>query len=323
MGFILDGLDTEDYDRQYGDKVLLGRIIGYFKPYTRQMILVGLMIALNSLAGTGTPILIANAIDIVEANPSTSVIVFLSLGVLILGASAWLFNFVRQRNSARVIGDVVLQLRLDSFNATVQHDLSFFDEHPSGKVVSRITSDTQDFSETISLVMNLLSQLLLVVILTTYLLTISVRLTLLMLAFTPVAAAIALSFRRVARTVTQRAKRATAKINALIQESISGIVVAKSFRQEAAVYNTFDENNRQVYHVNLRRGITLVSIFPIMLTASGLGTAALVFFGGMATRGPDGISTGEWFLFMQAVGFFWYPMMGIASFWSQFQDGLA
>jgi ABC-type multidrug transport system fused ATPase/permease subunit len=43
----------------------------------------------------------------------------------------------------------------------------------------------------------------------------------------------------------------------------------------------------------------------------------------MATRGPDGISTGEWFLFMQAVGFFWYPMMGIASFWSQFQDGLA
>ena len=62
MGFILNGLDTEDYDRQYGDRVLLQRIIGYFKPYTRQMILVAVMITLNSLAGTGTPILIARAI---------------------------------------------------------------------------------------------------------------------------------------------------------------------------------------------------------------------------------------------------------------------
>ena len=323
MGFILDGLDTEDYDRQYGDRVLLKRIIGYFKPYTRQMILVAAMISLNSLAGTGTPILIAKAIDIVADNPSTGVIVLLALGVLVLGASAWLFNFIRQHNSARVIGDVVLQLRMDSFNATVEHDLSFFDEHPSGKIVSRITSDTQDFSETIALVMNLLSQLLLVTILTVYLFTVNVKLTLLMLAFTPVAVIIALSFRKVARTVTQRAKRAPAKINALIQESISGIVVAKSFRQETAVYDTFDINNRQVYDVTLRRGITLVSIFPIMLTASGLGTAVLVFFGGMATRGPEGISTGEWFLFMQAVGFFWFPMMGIASFWSQFQDGLS
>ena len=323
MGFILDGLDTEDYDRQYGDRVLLQRIIGYFRPYTRQMILVAIMITLNSLAGTGTPILIARAIDIVGENPSTSTIILLGVGVLVLGASAWLFNFIRQTHSARVIGDVVLQLRLDSFNATVQHDLSFFDENPSGKVVSRITSDTQDFSETIALVMNLMSQLLLVIILSVYLFTISVRLTLLMLAFTPIAVIIALSFRKVARRVTQRAKRVTAKINALIQESISGIVVAKSFRQETAVYDTFDANNRQAYEVNLRRGITLMSIFPIMLTASGLGVAVLIFFGALATRGPDGISTGEWYLFMQAVGFFWFPMMGIASFWSQFQDGLS
>ena len=59
MGFVLDGLDTEDYDRQYSDKELLKRIISYFKPYNKQMVLVGVMIALNSLAGTASPILIA------------------------------------------------------------------------------------------------------------------------------------------------------------------------------------------------------------------------------------------------------------------------
>ncbi|MCP4425729.1 MAG: ABC transporter ATP-binding protein, partial [Chloroflexi bacterium] len=65
MGFILDGLDTEDYDRQYGDRILLGRILDYFRPYRRQMLLVGVMITLNSAAGTGGPILIGRAIDLI------------------------------------------------------------------------------------------------------------------------------------------------------------------------------------------------------------------------------------------------------------------
>ncbi|HSG17404.1 MAG TPA: ABC transporter ATP-binding protein [Anaerolineae bacterium] len=323
MGFILDGLDSESYDRQYGDRELLRRIVGYFRPYTRQMILVAVMITLNSLAGTGGPILISKSLDLLAEESSTQMIVLLTAGVMLLGVAAWLFNFIRQWFSARVTGNVVLQLRKDSFEATVQHDLSFFDEHPSGKVVSRITSDTQDFSETVNLVLNLLSQVLLVVILSIWLLSISVPLTLVMLAFTPVAVAIALSFRKVARRVTQRARRVTAKINAQIQESISGIVVAKSFRQEAAIYRTFDANNRQGYQVGLRRGLTLMSIFPIMGMASGLGMGILIYFGGLATRGPEGISTGDWYLFMQASGFVWFPLMSIASFWSQFQDGLS
>ena len=222
------------------------------------------------------------------------------------------------------MGNVVLQLRRDVFDATIRHDLSFFEEHPSGKVVSRVTSDTQDFSDVVSLVTNLVSQVLLVMIISVWLFTIHVGLTLLLLGFSPVAVVIALSFRRIARTVTQRARRVTAKINAQIQESVSGITVAKGFRQERAIYATFDANNKQAYAVGLRRGLTLNTIFPIMGVSSGLGVAALVYFGGLATRTSMGaISPGNWYLFMQAVGFYWFPMLGIASFWSQFQDGLA
>ena len=324
MGFILDGLETEDYDRQYSDKELLARILSYFRPYTPQMILVAIMISLNSIASIGGPILIARAIDILSVSSSTRAIVLLSLGVLIMGVAAWVFNFIRQWFSARVTGNVVLQLRRDVFAATVRHDISFYDEHPSGKIVSRVTSDTQDFSETVNLTLNLLSQVLLVVLLTVWLFTISIPLTLILIGMTPVAAIIALGFRRIARRVTQNARRTTAIINAQIQESISGIVVAKSFRQEQAIYETFDANNRQGYQTGLQRGLTLVSIFPLMGLASGLGTAVLLFFGGLATRNPaSGVTPGDWYLFMQAVGFYWWPMMGVASFWSQFQDGLS
>ena len=324
MGFILGGLETEDYDRQYSDRELLERIISYFRPYTKQMILVAVMITLNSIASIGGPILIARAIDYLSDNSSREAIILFSLGVLLLGVAAWVFNFIRQWFSARVTGNVVLQLRKDAFSATVRHDMSFYDDHPSGKIVSRVTSDTQDFSETVNLTLNLLSQVLLVILLTLWLFTISIPLTLILIAMTPVAILIAWSFRRVARRVTRNAKRATAIINAQIQESISGIVVAKSFRQEQAIYETCDENNRQGYATGLQRGMTLMSIFPLMVFASGLGTAVLLFFGGLATRNPvAGISTGDWYLYMQAVGFYWWPMMSVASFWSQFQDGLA
>jgi len=322
MGFILDGLDTEAYDREYSDRELLSRIISYFRPHGRQMILVAVMITLNSAAGTGSPILISRAIDLVAENSSVGAMLLLAGGVLLLGAAAWVFNYIRQMFSARVVGDVVLKLREDVFDATVGHDLSFFDEHPSGKIVSRVTSDTQDFSAVVTLVMDLLSQVLLVAILSVWLFKINFLLTLLLLGMAPVAAAIALSFRRVARRVTQRARRVTAKINAQIQESVSGIMIAKSFRQEHAVYASFDANNQQAYQVGLRRGLTFMMIFPVMSLASGLGVATLIYAGGLATRGGI-VSPGNWYLFMQAVGFFWWPLMNIASFWSQFQDGLS
>lgn len=324
MGFILDGLDTESYDRHYSDGDLIRRIAHYFRPYTRDMILVGVMLTLNSVASTASPVIIARAVDILADDPSMTGIGLMTLGVLLLGISAWVFNYIRQLFSARVIGNVVLQLRRDVFTATIGHDLSFYDEHPSGKIVSRVTSDTQDFAEVASLVMNLVSQGLLVLLLTTWLLTISPWLTFLMIVMTPLAVGIALGFRRVARRVTQNARRITATINAQIQESISGIVVAKSFRQEPAIYATFAANNGLSYQAGLQRGLTLVTIFPVMGIASGIGTAALVYAGGLATLGGvTAVSPGNWYLFMQAVGFYWWPMMGIASFWSQFQDGLS
>lgn len=323
MGFILDGLETESYDRQYSDRDLLDRIISYFRPYRGRMAVVAVMITLNSMMGALGPIVIAQAVGLLETNPATTTIALLALGISLIGASAWVFNYIRQMMSARVTSNVVLQLREDVFAATVRHDMSFYDEIPSGKIVSRVTSDTQDFAEVVNLTLNLLSQVLLVIILLVYLLMINVPLTLLMVAMAPFAAALALSFRRLARRVTQNARRVTAIINAQIQESISGILVAKSFRQEPAIYATFDANNRQGYRVGIQRGLTLSGIFPILGLASGLGTAILFYAGGLATRGPAGIDVAQWYLFMQTVGFFWFPMTSIASFWSQFQDGLS
>src|SRR5207253_3850083 len=63
-------------------------------------------------------------------------------------------------------------------------------------------------------------------------------------------------------------------------------------------------------------------IFPILKTVSGIGTAALVYFGGRAAQ-QGSLSAGNWYLFIQGMILFWFPLTSIASFWSQFQLGLA
>ena len=59
MGFILDGLETESYDRNYSDRDLLKRIVDYFRPHAKRVLGIGLLILLNSATGTAGPILLS------------------------------------------------------------------------------------------------------------------------------------------------------------------------------------------------------------------------------------------------------------------------
>lgn len=322
MGFVMDGLDAEAYDRSYGDGVLLRRILGYFRPRAKTMTLVAVMVVLQSMFDTATPILISRSINQLQQEAAPSVMIGLIVVVLLMGGLSWLCNFVRQSNSARAVSDVVLSLRRDAFAAVMQRDMSFYDSYASGKIVSRVTSDTDDFASVVTLTMDLLSQLLLVLIISAALFFINWRLALIMVAITPLVFAVALSYRKIARRNLQRAQRMRANVNTTIQETISGISVAKSFRQEQAIFDDFNKTNKQAYRVMLLSGLVMTSIFPTLGILAGLGLAAIVYFGGLQVL-ANTVSLGDWFLFVQSLAIFLFPMTSIASFWSQFQQGLS
>ena len=284
--------------------------------------LVALMVSLVSLAATITPIVISRSIDLLADDPQLQLLLAAAAVVTVLGALGWGFNFVQQHYSARAVGAVVLDLREDAFRAVMRRDLSFFDQHASGRIVSRVTSDTQDFATVITLTVDLLSQIVLVVVISGVMLSQNVRLALITLTLGPIVIAIALGFRRLARHAMQLAQRSTASVNATIQETISGIAVAKNFRQEAAIYQDFQAINEQAYRVQVRRMVVFGSIFPLLNTVSGMGVALIVYVGGLMAINQT-ISVGEWYLFVQGLTIFFYPLTSIASFWSQFQQGLA
>ena len=170
------GLDAESYDRAYGDTRLARRMWGYFRPHARKLTWVSLAILAMAIAGAAGPLLIAAGVQGMSqgrVSQTTAVLAFL---LLVMGIVIWGSNWIRRRLSAEAVGDVMLALRADAFRAAIGHDLAFFSEHASGRVVSRITSDTQEFAQVVVLLTDLVSQALEAMILLVVLAVIEIRL---------------------------------------------------------------------------------------------------------------------------------------------------
>ena len=138
----------------------------------------------------------------------------------------------------------------------------------------------------------------------------------------PLVVCAALAFRIVARIVTRQGARAMAVVNDNIQESVTGIRVAKNFRQERMIYNEFSAVNILSYRINLKRGFIMSLVFPTLTWLSAIALAIIVWAGSHSAL-SGAITAGAWYLFIQGVDRFWFPFMNLASFWSQFQQGLS
>lgn len=319
MGFF-GNLAAEKFDRQYSDKQLLNRSIEYFKPYWKQLIIIVVTVLALAAFSSAQPILISNGVDNLSEGRLEKV--YWMIGILLgMGILNYLSNLLNRYTIINLLANIIVNLSQDAFNAAVHHDLSFYDTTLSGKVVSRITSDTNEFGNLVSLVADIISQMVQAVILIVVLFSIEWKLTLLTLLVIPITFASAIIYRRFARTATRQGMRAMANVNATIKETIGGISVAKNYRQEQTVYDVFEEANNTSYTVNVRRGLVMHLMIPTLRTIGGSATALIVYFGGLSAI-QGAITIGAWYLFLQSLDRFLWPIMNLSSFWANIQTGL-
>lgn len=322
MGFF-SGLAAEKYDRQYSDKKLLKRILDYFKQQSNKLAIVGVTTVVRSIIEAIMPVIVARGLDqVTDQSISTNFILLLSSIVLGIGILSWISNLLRRRFSARAIADLIRKLSTDAFQASVRQDLSFHDSFDSGKIVSRITSDTREFGQLVSLSTDVLMQIISSVILAAILLRTEWRLAIAVFLLVPLLFFLVNRYRHAARKVTREGMRAMANVNSTIKETVSGIAIAKNFRQEDAIYQDFETANQTSFKVNIRRGFILSAVFPILRTIGGVSTALMVYFGAMTVL--EGIvSAGAWYLFLSTMDSFLHPVMSVSSFFTQVQTGLS
>lgn len=322
MGFFFSNLNAEKYDRQYSDGQLVARIAVYFKPQVKRLAIILVLILVVAVIGAAQPVIVSKGVDALKSQPMLSTIFLISGAIILIGVSYWLLNWARRSLLARAVGDVILTIRTCAFRAATAHDLSFYDKYSSGRIVSRITSDTNEFGQLVSIVADVGSQMIRAILLGIVLVRTEWHLSLILFSFLPFIFLLALGYRRIARNVTRRGMQAMADVNSAIKETVSGISIAKNFRQENSVFETFDTANQTSYRVNVRRGFVLSLVFPTLNALGGIFTAILVYTGGL--RVAEGVvSAGAWYLFILSLESFMFPVMSLSAFWAQIQSGLS
>jgi ATP-binding cassette subfamily B protein len=321
MGFY-EGLNEEQYDRQYPDRELTRRIVGYFTAQHGWVTLVVILTVLMAVISAAEPVVVSKGLDALKGQPSLAASLLIGLIVLFIGVSNWGLNWIRRRLTVRIVGDVILKLRTLSFRAAVEHDLSFYDQFSSGRIASRINSDTNDLGNLVVIITDVSAQVFQALLLGVVIVETEWHLALLLFAFLPFIFGLALGFRGLARKVTKSGMQAMADVNSAIKETVSGIAIAKNFRQENSIFETFNKANQTSYRVNVWRGFILSLVWPSLNTLAGIGTATLVFAGGLSAA-QGAVTIGAWYLFILSLGRFFDPVMNLSAFWSNIQSGLS
>jgi ATP-binding cassette subfamily B protein len=314
-------LGEEKFDRTYSDGYLASRIWRYVLRFRKHIYGIVAGFSILAIVQAIRPVLISMGLDAFETGQNTFVLILIGLSVS--AVIEYVSNWGRRRLLTQVIGHTVANMRKDAFKAAVNRDMAFYDRNKSGKIVSRITSDTQEFGDVVLLTSDVMAQLISIVFLLAVLFSRSVTLTLILLATVPFYVAAALAMRNLARVVTRQGSRAMAVVNDQIQESVAGISVAKSFRREAMIYDEFVDVNTLSYDTNMRRGFVLALVFPVMTVLSGISIGIVLYAGAYQVVSPElAITAGTWYLFVQGVDRFLFPIINMVAFWSQFQQGL-
>ncbi len=317
------GLDAEDYDRIYSDRALVSRIIRIFKPYRKSMFIIILLMVINSIAFGVLPVLTRTIIEQTNQSsysfPLIIVTILITLGLNLLW---FIIHFIIQTILFRIVSQVSFDLRFKLNYAVLLQDLSFFDKFPTGKIVSRVNNDGARFGEMIHQSIGGLASLLILAVVIVPMLTINIIISSIVFIVVPFLFVLTFSFRKIVRKRTLLGQRSLALVNAFVQETMSGIQIAKTFRQEDKLFKEFNVINKQNNKVNRSKEYAMNMLWPLINSVIYVLYGVLLYFGGsLIYQGT--ISVGDWYLIFQSFGLLFNPLLQLVVFWPQFQQGMS
>ncbi len=336
----LGSIQEDELDKPY-DWTLMKRLLSFAKSYWKQFGIASLMLVLSTLADIPRPYLIKLAIDdVLIGNNSNNAPRVLDrfigttaspyfyiqvLGILFILSIifGFIFNFLQIFILTRTGQTVIYNIRQQLYSHLAKLPISYFDKNPVGRLVTRVTNDTETLNEMyVNVLVSLLKDFSIFIISLVFMLLLDVKLTLIISCSLPFVFVAIVLFRNKARNVYRNVRTTLAKINSSVSENISGIRVIQLFGREKQSYKEFQKVSDDYLKAGINETIVFGTFRPAIEMASSLVIAVLIWYGGGEVV-QNNLQFGVLFAMINYVTQFFQPINDLSEKFNILQSAMA
>ncbi|NUO82892.1 ABC transporter ATP-binding protein [candidate division KSB1 bacterium] len=314
--------EEEQLTKTY-DAALMRRLLKYVKPIRNYMILGVALLLFNSGLSVLGPILTKIGIDKYIVNHDKhglALIGLLYLGVLVLGFAV---NYARTVLMEWIGQHVMYDLRLEIFAHLQRLPLAFFDRNPVGRLMTRVTNDVQALNELFtSGLVAVFGDVFMLAGIIIAMFNLNWGLTLITLSVVPLLFIATLIFKHKVRNAERLIRVRIARINAFLQENLTGMAVVQLFNREQENFKRFDEKNRDHLEAYRKTIFYYAVFYPVVEFISALAIALIIWYGGGQVIATT-LSFGALVAFIMYVEMFFRPISDLAEKYGILQTAMA
>lgn len=302
---------------------MLKRFISYYKPHRKMLALDMLASLLISLIGMVYPIVTNKMLNVYIPEKMYSTIVFAGLLVLVLYFVRMLMRYFVQYYGHLIGVKMQSRMRQDLFAHLEKLPFSFYDDHETGRIMTRITSDLFEVCELAHHgPENLLISSVMILLSFSYLCSIDWILTLIVFSCVPILVAVTMHYRKEMRKAFDDRRKSNATINAAVESSVTGIRVTKAYTNADREVEKFERGDKEfvnasraAYHAMAKFSSStafITDVFNVIILIAG----GLFLYSGR-------ISFGDYSTFIVSVNLFINPVNTLINFMEQYQNGVS
>ena len=305
------------------DPALLRRLLTYLHPYRWLLSLGVVQLLIGGMVPLVGPYLTQQAIDVAIPRGDGALLgVLAAVYVVVL-----VFGFVNGYGEVLVttaIGQRVMRdLRHQLFGQLQRLSIPYFDRRPVGRLMTRVTSDVESLNELFSSgVVAVFGDVFTLLAIMAMMLIMDWRLALVAFAVIPLVWMTAMVFRRRVRDVFREIRRRLARINAFLQEHLSGMRIVQLFGREETEARRFDAVNREHLEEHLRAIRLYAIFFPVIEVLTSVALALLLFYGGLRALDAT-LTVGTLAAFIQLTRRFFQPLQDLSEKYNIIQSAMA
>ena len=317
------------FERSMADGEILRRLFGYAKPYLKQFVVVGFLVLFSISYDIASPLIVGYIEELVVGDfelKSLYVSVAVYAGVLLFSmASTYLQAVILQRVGQRIISD----LREDLFTHIESLSHGQLNDIPVGKLVTRVTNDTNAISMMFTnLFVNLTKNAFVILGILVAMLFLNYELTLMVLCFVPFILLFTVIFRKFSRRAYRKVKDATTDINTYLSENLSGIKVTQIFGREDEKMEEFRQKSQTLAKATQEQIFVFGVFRPLVYMLYISSILCLFYLGGMGHLDHvsflgQTISSGTIVTFYMYISKFFTPIQNLAEQFNWLQSALA